>query len=61
MLNEVSEWRTRQTVSGWVDEVVSIDRIIKTGKPGHLTYHVLMSRHAGQLSNHFPIGILYFK
>ena len=44
-LNEVSEWRTRQAVSGRVDEVFSIGRIIKTGKPGHLPYHVLMSRH----------------
>ena len=34
-LKEVSQWRTRQAVSGQVDEVVSIGRIIKTGKPGH--------------------------
>ena len=60
-LNKVSEWRTKQAVSGRVDEVVSIGRIIKTGKPGHLPYHVLMSRHTGQLSNHFPMSILYFK
>ena len=34
-LKELSQWSTRQAVSGWVDEVVSIVRIIKTGKPGH--------------------------
>ena len=34
-LKEVSQWRTKQAVSGRVDEVVSIGRIIKTGKPGH--------------------------
>ena len=46
-LNEVSEWRTKQAVSGRVDEVVSIGRIIKTGKPWHFPYHVVMSRQTG--------------
>ena len=43
-LNEESQWWTRQAVSGRGDEVVSIVRIIKTGKPWHFPYHVVMSR-----------------
>ena len=46
-LNEVSHWWTRQAVSGRVDEVVSIGWMIKTGKPWHFPYHVVMSRQTG--------------
>ena len=46
-LNEESQWWTRQAVSGRGDEVVSIGRIIKTGKPWHFPYHVVMSRQTG--------------
>ena len=59
-LSEVSQWRTRQAVSGRVHEVVSTGRIIKTGKPWYFPYHVWISRQPGQLYNHFSMSNHYF-